>query len=124
MRSTGIFILIVSLMLIPYAGAVFSPGLINCGQILKPTGSYYTVIYQNLFTELLSISEPQVKAKVESAFNQFWCNAAVTSRQFFKRAANPKTGLTPDYAHFNGSPMDPPGAVDIMISATMPGVLP
>jgi len=83
MRSTGIFILIVSVILIPYAIAVFSPGLINCGQILRPTGSYYTGIYQNLFTELLGISEPQVKAKMDSAFNQLFYGDNNTQRVYY-----------------------------------------
>jgi oligosaccharide reducing-end xylanase len=33
----------------------------------------------------------------------FWEQAATTSRDFFQRAANPRTGLTPDYANFDGS---------------------
>lgn len=36
----------------------------------------------------------------------FWCDAAFTSRLFFKKAAHPSTGLMPDYAHFDGSPMN------------------
>lgn len=39
--------------------------------------------------------------------NQFWCDAASFSRVFLKKAANPETGLTPDYANFDGSPADP-----------------
>ena len=39
--------------------------------------------------------------------NQFWCDAADTSRQFLKKAVHPNTGLAPDYAQFDGSPMDP-----------------
>ena len=38
--------------------------------------------------------------------NQFWCEAASTSRKFFKKAAHPGTGLMPDYAHFDGSPIN------------------
>jgi oligosaccharide reducing-end xylanase len=38
--------------------------------------------------------------------NAFWCNAASTSRSFFKKAAHPSTGLMPEYAHFDGSPMN------------------
>jgi oligosaccharide reducing-end xylanase len=38
--------------------------------------------------------------------NRFWCEAASTSRLFFKRAAHATTGLMPDYAHFDGSPMN------------------
>ena len=38
--------------------------------------------------------------------NTFWCEAASTSRAFFKKAAHPVTGLMPDYAHFDGSPIN------------------
>ena len=34
----------------------------------------------------------------------FWAAAADTSRAFFKRAQNPITGLSSDYANFDGSP--------------------
>jgi oligosaccharide reducing-end xylanase len=34
----------------------------------------------------------------------FWQRAAGASRSFFSKAANPKTGLTPDYANFDGTP--------------------
>jgi oligosaccharide reducing-end xylanase len=36
--------------------------------------------------------------------NQFWTDAAHSSRDFFKKAANPQTGLMPDYANFDGTP--------------------
>ncbi|HEX2997265.1 MAG TPA: glycosyl hydrolase family 8, partial [Anaerolineales bacterium] len=36
--------------------------------------------------------------------NQFWLDAAQTSRAYFKKAAHPETGLMPDYAQFNGKP--------------------
>lgn len=35
----------------------------------------------------------------------FWAAAADTSREFFLRAVHPVTGLSSDYAHFNGSPV-------------------
>ena len=38
--------------------------------------------------------------------NTFWCDAASTSRLFFRKAAHPSTGLMPDYAHFDGSPIN------------------
>ncbi len=38
----------------------------------------------------------------------FWAEAASASRNFFQRAANPATGLTPDYANFDGSPWGAP----------------
>jgi len=34
----------------------------------------------------------------------FWKAAASTSREYFCRAANPVTGLTPEYANFDGTP--------------------
>ncbi len=39
---------------------------------------------------------------------QFWCEAADTSRAFLKRAAHPQTGLCPDFADFDGRPVEPP----------------
>ena len=39
--------------------------------------------------------------------NEFWNLAAKTSREFFKKAAHPKTGLMPDYSKFDGTPIDP-----------------
>jgi oligosaccharide reducing-end xylanase len=39
------------------------------------------------------------------ADKDFWLQAATNSRDFFPRAANPVTGLAPDYAHFDGTPM-------------------
>lgn len=36
--------------------------------------------------------------------NQFWSEAAQVSRAYFKTAANPQTGLMPDYASFDGKP--------------------
>jgi oligosaccharide reducing-end xylanase len=36
--------------------------------------------------------------------NDFWADAAQASREFFKKAAQPETGLMPDYAHFDGTP--------------------
>jgi oligosaccharide reducing-end xylanase len=36
--------------------------------------------------------------------NDFWTEAAQTSREFFKKAAHPQTGLMPDYADFDGRP--------------------
>ena len=36
---------------------------------------------------------------------EFWERAAEASRAFFVKAANPKTGLTPVYANFDGTPV-------------------
>lgn len=34
----------------------------------------------------------------------FWAEAADVSREFFQKAAHPQTGLTPEYANFDGTP--------------------
>ena len=39
---------------------------------------------------------------------EFWAQAAKASRDFFQRAANSVTGLTPDYANFDGTPWAAP----------------
>ena len=40
----------------------------------------------------------------DPADRKFWAEAAATSRDFFRRAAHPRTGLMPEYAGFDGSP--------------------
>ncbi len=39
--------------------------------------------------------------------NSFWCEAAKTSREYFKKTAHPVTGLSPDYSKFDGTPYNP-----------------
>jgi oligosaccharide reducing-end xylanase len=34
----------------------------------------------------------------------FWAQAAEVSRDYFQKSANPKTGLSPDYGNFDGTP--------------------
>ncbi|MEJ2708219.1 MAG: glycosyl hydrolase family 8 [Anaerolineales bacterium] len=43
-------------------------------------------------------------ARWAQADNKFWAQAAQASRAYFKLAANPTTGLMPDYANFDGTP--------------------
>ncbi len=39
--------------------------------------------------------------------NQFWCDAASASRRLLQQAADSTTGLSPDYADFDGKPTSP-----------------
>ncbi len=39
--------------------------------------------------------------------NEFWDSAAAVSRSFLKRTVHRVTGLAPDYAHFDGTSLDP-----------------
>ena len=48
-------------------------------------------------------------AKWADKNNQFWLDAARASREFLKKVVHPKTGLSPDYAYFDGSPANPWG---------------
>jgi oligosaccharide reducing-end xylanase len=43
-------------------------------------------------------------ARAAAEDGNFWMQAAQTSREFFHKAANPQTGLMPDYANFDGTP--------------------
>lgn len=40
------------------------------------------------------------------AGRRFWADCAIVSRDYFKKAAHPKTGLMSEYAHFDGRPLD------------------
>lgn len=51
----------------------------------------------------------EIWAKMADKNNNFWRKAAETSRQFLKKSVNPVTGLSPDYASFEGKPVDPWG---------------
>lgn len=44
--------------------------------------------------------------------NDFWHQVAKTSRNFLKKTVHPETGLAPDYAHFDGTPMKAPWGGD------------
>lgn len=55
--------------------------------------SYHLPAFYNLFAQW----GPQKDA-------EFWNSAAATSRAFLARAMNPKTGLTTEYANFDGTP--------------------
>lgn len=43
---------------------------------------------------------------------KFWTRAATASRDFFEKSAHPKTGLTPEYAEFDGRPWLAPWHAD------------
>ncbi len=43
------------------------------------------------------------------ADREFWSVAATVSRDFFVKSTHPKTGLSPDYAHFDGTRKRRPG---------------
>jgi len=46
----------------------------------------------------------EIWAREAQRDNAFWTEAAQDSRAFFHKAANPTTGLMPDYANFDGTP--------------------
>jgi oligosaccharide reducing-end xylanase len=51
---------------------------------------------------------------------EFWRAAAAVSREFFHRCAHPETGLTPEYANFDGTPWAAPwhpGATNFLADA-------
>ncbi len=56
-------------------------------------------------------------ARWASADNEFWAAAAEVSREHFKDAAHPGTGLMPDYAYFDGTPRVQDGHEDFRFDA-------
>jgi oligosaccharide reducing-end xylanase len=72
---------------------VFVPSPGRASQITDP--SYHLPHYYELW------------ARWADKDNASWHQAAAASREFFKKAAHPETGLMPDYAEFDGSPTDP-----------------
>jgi endo-1,4-beta-D-glucanase Y len=53
----------------------------------------------------------------QAADRQFWLDAAARSRELFSQAAHPTTGLSPDYAEFDGAPRDMQGHGDFRFDA-------
>lgn len=49
--------------------------------------------------------------------NEFWKEAANVSRELFRKAAHPQTGLMPDYCHMDGTPYDYQGHGDFRFDA-------
>jgi oligosaccharide reducing-end xylanase len=74
---------------------VFVPRLGRTSQFTDP--SYHLPHYYELW------------ARWADEDNEFWAEVAIASREFFKKAAHPETGLMPDYAEFDGTPADPWG---------------
>jgi len=49
--------------------------------------------------------------------NEFWVQTVHVSRDYFKKAAHPQTGLMPDYATFDGTPYEMDGHQDFRFDA-------
>lgn len=54
----------------------------------------------------------QIWAMLADKENEFWCDAVKASMKLLKNATHPKTGLAPDYSHFDGTPINPWGNHD------------
>jgi oligosaccharide reducing-end xylanase len=87
------------------------------GERIQSAGNIFSLEYKMIrFTPDLANSEHTDPSYHLPAFyelwslwgpekdNDFWKQAAKISREFFYITANPKTGLTPDYANFDGTP--------------------
>ncbi len=73
----------------------FSP---NEGYFLSASDHTDPSYHLPAFYQLWSVFGPE-------ADRDFWAEAADAGRDFFQAAANPDTGLTPDYATFEGEPV-------------------
>jgi oligosaccharide reducing-end xylanase len=87
MRNSTIVFLIFLLNLILLVTEIFSLDS-NCpmksdSTRSKQTGSFYTGIYPNLFSDLLAISDSQVNARIDSAFSQLFYGDDHTQRVYY-----------------------------------------
>ncbi|MGD0252208.1 MAG: glycosyl hydrolase family 8 [Verrucomicrobiota bacterium] len=81
------------------AGALFEPGhkMVRFTPDVKNWDHTDPSYHLPAFYELWALWGP-------AGDRAFWTEAATASRDFFQRAAHPVTGLTPDYANFDGTP--------------------
>ncbi|MBN2529583.1 MAG: glycoside hydrolase [Deltaproteobacteria bacterium] len=86
---------IVALMHPEYHMVRFSPNTQNFASNSDHTDPSYHV---PAFYELFALWGPKEDA-------EFWKTAAAVSRDYFVKVAHPETGLTPDYAEFDGTPV-------------------
>lgn len=70
---------------------VFVPQFGRVSEFTDP--SYHTPFYYELWSRWATQDQA------------FWAEAAAVSREFWKAAAHPKTGLMPNYAEFTGEPV-------------------
>jgi len=82
---------------------VFVPMVGRVSSFTDP--SYHLPAYYELWS----------RAAVED--NEFWRQAAQTSRDYLKKAAHPRTGLMPDYANFDGTPFGSDDHTDFRFDA-------
>jgi len=70
------------------------------------------VVFVPIVGRVSSITDPsyhlpayyELWARAADQDGEFWMQAAQTSRDYFRKAAHPQTGLMPDYANFDGTP--------------------
>lgn len=82
------------------ARALFSP---RHGQVVfVPVGD--AAEFSDPSYHLPAFYELWARRAAKAEDRQRWREIAVISRAYFSKAAHPRTGLTPDYAHFDGRP--------------------
>lgn len=72
MKSKGFFALNISIVFVLQICNSSSLSQTDSQQTGRQSAAYYVDIYQNLFFDLLGKSEPQVQAKIDSAFSQLF----------------------------------------------------
>jgi len=88
----------------------------------KPATGEVTAIFDRQQQQVVFVPNPQAGTFTDPSYHlpafyelwarwadnaedrAFWAGAARASRDFFHRAAHPRTGLMPEYAHFDGTP--------------------
>lgn len=71
--------------------------------VFAPTGE--ASVFTDPSYHLPAFSELWTRWSTDAADREFWATVTRTSREFFHHAAHPQTGLMPEYANFDGSPV-------------------
>ena len=86
----------------------------NCGVVEGVTGTFdpkSKLVHDTPSTDSANISRPSIAMPAfyelwgQATNDPFWSQAATAARAYWKASANPKTGLMPEQAHFDGTPV-------------------
>ncbi len=97
MKNLVSFYLIVAAIIIIPAIKLYSSNALFSGKMTEKKGSYYTGNYQNIFAELLGISESEVRARVNSIWEQLFYGDNNNQRLYYP--VEPDMAYIEDFAH-------------------------
>jgi oligosaccharide reducing-end xylanase len=97
MKNLVYFYLIVAVIIIVPVIGLYSSYTLFTGKMTEKKGAYYTGNYRNIFTELLDISEPEVRARIEYIWAQLFYGNKTRERLYY--TVEPDMAYIKDFAH-------------------------